>query len=98
MLQADNPRKERLLLLALAAHFVVCPLGGQTTQGIISGRVYDRQTGDPIPQGTISCAHLGTGGLATAQTDQHGYYAVAFLSPGPCAESFCARSTKSRLN
>ena len=59
-----------LLLLALA-----WPAAGQTTQGLIAGRVVDAQTGAGVPGATLTCS------AATARSGPGGYYALPLLPP-----------------
>jgi len=74
----------RLLTAWLVA---ISSVGAQTTQGLISGQVYDRQTGAPVPA-VVECyqysadqAHQ-TISSRRAVTNQQGFYALPFLTPG----------------
>ncbi|HEY6332279.1 MAG TPA: carboxypeptidase regulatory-like domain-containing protein, partial [Blastocatellia bacterium] len=54
----------------------------QTTQGIITGRVYDQKTGRAIKGASIACQNLETGLMANAVSAEDGYYTVMRLTPG----------------
>ena len=70
--------------VALVSSILFCgtSLLGQTTQGIISGRVRDSVNGQPLAGARIQYSAL-TGVLSGAvQSDQNGYYTIPLLSPG----------------
>ena len=54
----------------------------QTTQGLISGRLLDSRTGNPIAGATLRCSNAASGFGATTRSDQGGYYTLPLLSPG----------------
>ncbi len=58
------------------------PLVGQTTQGIIAGRITDLSTGRPISGAIISWTNAGTNARGAQSSSSSGYYALAPLSPG----------------
>jgi Carboxypeptidase regulatory-like domain/TonB dependent receptor len=61
---------------------VVGTLIGQTTQGIISGRVVDSGTAKPLAGATVTYnARVGEIG-GTTTTDSRGYFTLPLLSPG----------------
>jgi hypothetical protein len=78
-----NPRHTRAALAAAwlmaAAAF---PLGAQSTQGIITGRVHDRETGEALATATVSYENLATGQAGSAPVDSSGAYTILSLSPG----------------
>ena len=58
------------------------PLGrGQSTQGIVLGRITDSVTGLPLAA-AVTCLREDTGWRSTARADAAGNYALAALSPG----------------
>ena len=62
---------------------VVCsPILGQTTQGIILGRITDSVTGLPIPAASVTCTSESTSLVSPASVDAAGDYAIPSLSPG----------------
>jgi hypothetical protein len=73
----------RVLLVAMfAVAFVLAPCHGQTTQGLISGRLLDTSTGQPIGGANVvfssGLTNLGGG----APSDASGNYYLPLLSPG----------------
>jgi hypothetical protein len=54
----------------------------QTTQGMITGRVYDLKTGHAIEGVKITCRNLETGQSTEASSVTGGYYTVLRLAPG----------------
>ncbi len=58
------------------------PVLSQTTQAVISGRVYDAITGDALPHATILYTHLGTGVSLVATPRENGAYVLPLLAPG----------------
>ena len=80
---------ERALILLAAATL----LGrAQTTQGMMTGRIYDRMTGAMIDDATVECLNLQTGEITHASSS-HGYYTLLRLSPG----TYWIRATVSPL-
>src|SRR6266851_3869285 len=67
-----------LLLLSLIA----LPAAAQTTQALISGRILDVQTGNPIPNAEISCEGISITPLGAVRSDNSGYFVLPLLSPG----------------
>ena len=67
---------------------VVCLLVGtwsgdaQTTQGLISGRLVDSRTGQPISGATIRYQSQATDAGETSRSDNGGFYNLPLLSPG----------------
>ncbi len=55
---------------------------GQTTQGLISGRITDAYTGAPVAGAVISFQSAATAGNGSSKTDASGYYTLPLLSPG----------------
>src|SRR5687767_667069 len=58
------------------------PAAGQTTQGIISGRVTDVYTGNAAAGAQISFDNQENGVSGRAQADASGHYTLPLLSPG----------------
>jgi len=81
---------ERAVILLAAA---VLLARAQTTQGMITGRIYDRMTGAPIDNVSIECLNLQTGEITPASTTD-GYYTLLRLSPG----TYWIRATVSPLS
>lgn len=63
-----------MALFAFAMH-------GQTTQGLISGRLLNSATGRPVGGATILCSNSSTAEVS-ATTDAAGFYYLPLLSPG----------------
>jgi hypothetical protein len=65
---------------------MVCLLGafaaGQTTQALISGRLQDSITGQPIAHALISFEALNENTAGAAESDDLGFYYLPLLSPG----------------
>jgi hypothetical protein len=63
---------------------LLLPLGliAQTTEGLISGRIADSQTGQAIGAATVTCWNSATNTTAGARTDIGGRYALPLLPPG----------------
>ena len=58
------------------------PVWGQSTQGIIAGRVTQLAGGQAIPVAVISWTNTATNAHGSQQSSRSGYYALAPLSPG----------------
>src|SRR5262245_22596301 len=70
------------LALVTVAVFYGASLFGQTTQGIISGRIRNSVNGQPLGGARIQYSAL-TGVLSGgAQSDRNGHYSLPLLSPG----------------
>ena len=54
----------------------------QTTQGLISGRLLNSQTGRPISEANVTYASSLTDLVGGAVSDKSGYYLLPLLSPG----------------
>ncbi len=57
-------------------------LSGQTTQGIVLGRIVDSATGLPIPAVSVTCTNESTAAAFSTNGDSGGSYAIGSLSPG----------------
>jgi hypothetical protein len=68
--------------LAALLLFVAVTVWSQTTQGLISGRIYDQKTAAAIPKAHIVARHIETGEPADADSAEDGSYALLRLSPG----------------
>jgi hypothetical protein len=64
-----------LLLCAAAAP-------AQTTDGIVTGRVKVRNTGEPLAGATVTYANLDSKRSGSTATNATGYYSLLFLPPG----------------
>jgi len=73
-------RRSFLLAACLAA--VTASAFGQTTQGMISGRIVDSISGQPLAQASVQCAGSSSDSGRVARTDSAGYFVVPLLSPG----------------
>src|ERR1700722_15402956 len=54
----------------------------QTTQGTVSGRIFNAQTGKGLPNGEIKCVQTGVGICPSGQSDLSGFFTLTLLSPG----------------
>ena len=68
----------RFVLAVLLAASAV----GQTTQGVISGRLVNSVTGRPIASANVSYASDTATSAGSSNSDANGYYALPLLSPG----------------
>src|SRR5438552_16319591 len=70
--------------LCYAGFLLLFPFGlpGQTTDGLISGRVTDSQTGAAVAGAAVSCSNPATHTTAVARADSAGYFALPLLPPG----------------
>src|SRR6266567_4013986 len=55
---------------------------GQTTQGLIAGRLVSSQTGAPIAGAQVTYANAATGASGAAASDSSGNFFLPMLSPG----------------
>src|ERR1700748_388505 len=55
-------------------------LAGQTTQGLISGRLLNSVTGRPLANATVT--YTGSSASGTSVSDANGYYYILSVSPG----------------
>src|SRR5215813_163979 len=80
-----NGRRNRLphlfcsVLLPIAFPAAALP---QPTQALISGRILDVQTGNPIPDAQVSCEGISITPLGAVRSDSSGYFILPLLSPG----------------
>ena len=72
-------RRSFVLAACLAA--VTVSAFGQTTQGMISGRIVDSISGQPLAQASVQCAGPSSDSGRVARTDAAGYFVVPLLSP-----------------
>jgi hypothetical protein len=54
----------------------------QSTQGIVSGRIYDIRTGKGIENGDVNCTKLATNEQRRARSDAEGTFVLSLVSPG----------------
>ncbi len=64
------------------AVLLALPLVGQTTQGVISGRLVNSVTGRPIASANVAYASDTSTSAGSSNSDANGYYALPLLSPG----------------
>jgi hypothetical protein len=64
------------LLISTAA------LRSQTTQGLISGRILDSVTGQPVPGATVTFSSAALSAKGSGPSDSAGYYFLPLLSAG----------------
>src|SRR5258708_29885428 len=57
-------------------------LTAQTTQGIVTGRIFDRQSNAGIPSATVAYLNLDTNEAGSVSSNSQGTYAIPFLPPG----------------
>src|SRR5882724_1603372 len=71
-------------VLRLAVVLIVCAwiAAGQTTQGLIAGRLVSSQTGAPISGAQVSYSNAATGASGSATSDSSGNFFLPMLSPG----------------
>src|ERR1043166_1058696 len=62
--------------------FLFLPIFAQTTQGLISGRVVDQQTGQSIADASINYFSPATNASGSTRADEQGDYYLPQLSPG----------------
>ncbi|MFN0168275.1 MAG: carboxypeptidase regulatory-like domain-containing protein [Bryobacteraceae bacterium] len=67
---------------ALAVCLLGPPLFGQTTQGLISGRIFDSRTGRPVAGAGIAYSQVDLNVGGVARSDHLGNFALPLLSPG----------------
>ena len=75
----------RLLGFRLVPVFILLfqsSVSAQTTQGLISGRIVDSQSGRPVAAAEIQCTIAGGGSPVVAHSGAGGYFVLPLLSPG----------------
>jgi hypothetical protein len=70
------------VLLAGIATLPVQFIPGQSTQGLITGRVFDEKTGRAVAGATIKCIHQQTGETSSTTSASDGYYTLQRLASG----------------
>jgi hypothetical protein len=79
----SNSGQRRLLVARLAWWFVVpAVFFGQSTQGLIRGRVFDAAHTVGIAGAQVICLNIGTQESRAATSDRDGLYVLAQLTPG----------------
>jgi hypothetical protein len=68
--------------VACLACLIAAVAAGQTTQGLISGRLLDSRTARPVAGAHIECLQESTDTRADSTSDNQGYYALPLLPPG----------------
>ena len=71
-----------VLRLAVVLVFSAWVAAGQTTQGLIAGRLVNSQTGAPIAGAEVSYTNTATGSSGVAASDASGNFFLPMLSPG----------------
>ena len=74
--------KSTPVTIAILAVLFVASLLGQTTQGVISGRLLNAVTGKPIGGAPVSYSSSATTLDGSSSSDAQGYYYLPLLSPG----------------
>src|SRR6266481_2150666 len=74
--------RRRPSITAASLFIFVLPIFAQTTQGLISGRVLDEQTGSAVTNATVNYISPATNASGSTHTDDHGDYYLPQLSPG----------------
>ena len=72
----------RSVQAAALLFFTVLGASGQTTQGLISGRLVDSVTGRPVAGATIRYSNSTSNLAGASASDSSGYYYLPLLSPG----------------
>ena len=81
-----------IAIFAISAH----PVLGQTTQGLLTGQVVDHQSRKGIAGATVKYSRLDVKVTGAVQTDERGFYAIPFLSPGTYSVSAQAKEYQPR--
>ncbi len=71
-----------LIKAAVWGALSIAPLLGQTTQGLISGRVINNRTGVPVAGASITYTSETLAATGTLKSDASGYYFLPLLSAG----------------
>src|SRR5262249_37395185 len=69
----------RLAVVFVCAAWIAA---GQTTQGLIAGRLVNSQTGAPIARAEVAYSNAATGSSGVATSDASGNFFLPTLSPG----------------
>src|SRR5947208_15931683 len=71
-------------MFRVAVVLILCAwvAAGQTTQGLIAGRLVSSQTRAPIGGAQISYSNAATGAAGAATSDSSGNFFLPMLSPG----------------
>lgn len=72
----------RVLTKVVLAALSIAPLFGQTTQGLISGRVINNRTGVPVAGASVTYTSETLASTGTLKSDADGYYFLPLLSAG----------------
>jgi hypothetical protein len=72
----------QVFVLFCAAGIGVCALQGQTTQGLISGRLVSSVTGRAIGGAVVACFNSSGSSNGNSASDTSGYFYLPLLSPG----------------
>ena len=73
---------QRPLARLMPALLFCLSVAGQTTQGLLSGRISDSINGRPVAGAEVVCFNPALSFTASTHTDNSGYYYLAQLSPG----------------
>ena len=68
------------LTLGLLTHSGL--LNAQTTEALLSGRITNALSGEPIASGHVTCTGAATNTVVTVMTNHEGFYTVPLLPPG----------------
>ena len=72
----------RIACFSIAIIAGIAGLRAQTTQGLISGRILDSVTGQPVAGASVSFSSVAISAAGTAKSDARGYYFLPLLSAG----------------
>jgi hypothetical protein len=78
----SRPTLSRLPIQFLVIALLPAGALAQTTQALLSGRVVDVQTGNPVSGAEITCEGVSLTPLGAVHSDPSGYFVLPLLSPG----------------
>src|SRR5258708_20178871 len=90
-----RPRSYRTLAILWILIVLPLPSRGQTTQGVIRGRVFDGDTGEPVADTLVAYTRSEQGRVVetgSGHTDAQGFYGFSFLTPGTYRVQACVES------
>ena len=90
-----RPRSYRTLAILWIWIVLPLPSRGQTTQGVIRGRVFDGDTGEPVADTLVAYTRSEQGRVVetgSGRTDAQGFYGFSFLTPGTYRVQACVES------
>jgi len=66
----------------LAASALAMPMAAQTTQGLISGRITNSVTAEPVAHAVVTCLNPATNTYLSVSAGSDGFYVLPLLPPG----------------